>query len=154
MARPPKEGEKYYGLLRVEAINGVPADGKRRRKDFEQLTPLYPNERLVMETTPENISGRIVDLIAPIGKGQRALIVAPPKAGKQPCSKYCKQYHHKPSRSHLAGALVDERPEEVTDMRRSVKGQVVKLHLRQRRRKPYTRRRPRAGTRQATGGAG
>ncbi|MCS6918968.1 MAG: hypothetical protein NZM28_04290, partial [Fimbriimonadales bacterium] len=82
VARPPKEGEKYYGLLRVEAINGAPADEVRRRKDFEQLTPLYPNQRLVMETTPENISGRIIDLIAPIGKGQRALIVAPPKAGK------------------------------------------------------------------------
>lgn len=82
VARPPKEGEKYYGLLRVEAINGAPADEMRRRKDFEQLTPLYPNQRLVMETTPENTSGRIIDLIAPIGKGQRALIVAPPKAGK------------------------------------------------------------------------
>ncbi len=126
VARPPKEGEKYYGLLRVEAINGVPADEARRRKDFEQLTPLYPNERLIMETTPENISGRIVDLIAPIGKGQRALIVAPPKAGK---TTLLKSVANSITTNHpeviLLVLLVDERPEEVTDMRRSVKGQVV-----------------------------
>ncbi|MFN7019094.1 MAG: transcription termination factor Rho [Fimbriimonadales bacterium] len=126
VARPPKEGEKYYGLLRVEAINGVPADEVRRRKDFEQLTPLYPNQRLVMETTPENISGRIVDLIAPIGKGQRALIVAPPKAGK---TTLLKNIANSITTNHpeviLLVLLVDERPEEVTDMRRSVKGQVI-----------------------------
>lgn len=126
VARPPKEGEKYYGLLRVEAINGVPADEARRRKDFEQLTPLYPNERLIMETTSENISGRIVDLIAPIGKGQRALIVAPPKAGK---TTLLKSIANSITTNHpeviLLVLLVDERPEEVTDMRRSVKGQVV-----------------------------
>ncbi|OYT76006.1 MAG: transcription termination factor Rho [Armatimonadetes bacterium JP3_11] len=126
VARPPKEGEKYYGLLRVEAINGVPADEVRRRKDFEQLTPLYPNQRLVMETTPENISGRIIDLIAPIGKGQRALIVAPPKAGK---TTLLKNIANSITANHpeviLLVLLVDERPEEVTDMRRSVKGQVI-----------------------------
>ncbi|MCS7209070.1 MAG: transcription termination factor Rho [Fimbriimonadales bacterium] len=126
MARPPKEGEKYYGLLRVEAINGQPADEARRRKDFEQLTPLYPNQRLVMETAPENISGRIIDLIAPIGKGQRALIVAPPKAGK---TTLLKNIANSITTNHpeviLLVLLVDERPEEVTDMRRSVKGQVI-----------------------------
>jgi transcription termination factor Rho len=126
VARPPKEGEKYYGLLRVEAINGVPADEARRRKDFEQLTPLYPNQRLVMETVPENISGRIIDLIAPIGKGQRALIVAPPKAGK---TTLLKNIANSITANHpeviLLVLLVDERPEEVTDMRRSVKGQVI-----------------------------
>lgn len=126
VARPPKEGEKYYGLLRVEAINGVAADEARRRKDFEQLTPLYPNERLIMETTAENISGRIIDLIAPIGKGQRALIVAPPKAGK---TTLLKNIANSITSNHpeviLLVLLVDERPEEVTDMRRSVKGQVV-----------------------------
>lgn len=126
VARPPKEGEKYYGLLRVEAINGAPADEMRRRKDFEQLTPLYPNQRLVMETTPENTSGRIIDLIAPIGKGQRALIVAPPKAGK---TTLLKNIANSITTNHpevvLLVLLVDERPEEVTDMRRSVKGQVI-----------------------------
>lgn len=126
VARPPKEGEKYYGLLRVEAINGAPADEARRRKDFEQLTPLYPNQRLVMETTPENTSGRIIDLIAPIGKGQRALIVAPPKAGK---TTLLKNIANSITTNHpevvLLVLLVDERPEEVTDMRRSVKGQVI-----------------------------
>ncbi len=126
VARPPKEGEKYYGLLRVEAINGAPADEMRRRKDFEQLTPLYPNQRLVMETTPENTSGRIIDLIAPIGKGQRALIVAPPKAGK---TTLLKNIANSITSNHpevvLLVLLVDERPEEVTDMRRSVKGQVI-----------------------------
>ncbi len=126
VARPPKEGEKYYGLLRVEAINGVPCDEARKRRDFEQLTPLYPNERLVMETTPENISGRIIDLIAPIGKGQRALIVAPPKAGK---TTLLKSIANSITTNHpeviLLVLLIDERPEEVTDMRRSVKGQVI-----------------------------
>jgi transcription termination factor Rho len=128
VARPPKEGEKYYGLLRVEAINGVPADEARRRKDFEQLTPLYPNQRLVMETAPENISGRIIDLIAPIGKGQRALIVAPPKAGK---TTLLKNIANSITANHpeviLLVLLVDERPEEVTDMRRSVKDSLTRF---------------------------
>ncbi len=126
VARPPKEGEKYYGLLKVEAINGVPSDEARKRKDFEQLTPLYPNQRLIMETTPENISGRIIDMIAPIGKGQRALIVAPPKAGK---TTLLKNIANSITTNHpeviLLVLLVDERPEEVTDMRRSVRGQVI-----------------------------
>jgi len=126
VARPPKEGEKYYGLLRVEAVNGVPAENIRARKDFEQLTPLYPNERLVMETTPDNISGRIIDLIAPIGKGQRALIVAPPKAGK---TTLLKSIANSITTNHpevvLLVLLIDERPEEVTDMRRSVRGLVI-----------------------------
>src|SRR5437016_6092136 len=80
--RPPKENEKYYGLLRVEAVNQMSPDQARQRRDFEELTPIYPDSRLMMETTPQNISGRIIDLIAPIGKGQRGLIVSPPKAGK------------------------------------------------------------------------
>src|SRR3954452_19957252 len=80
--RPPKENEKYYGLLRVEAVNQMNPDQARQRRDFEELTPTYPSHRLIMETTGQNISGRIIDLIAPIGKGQPGLIVSPPKAGK------------------------------------------------------------------------
>src|ERR1051325_4542893 len=80
--RPPKESEKYYGLLRVEAVNQLDPDTARTRRDFDDLTPTYPDERLVLETTKENISARFIDLTAPIGKGQRGLIVSPPKAGK------------------------------------------------------------------------
>jgi transcription termination factor Rho len=128
LVRPPKEGEKYRGMLRVEAVNNIGIDpaAKPHRKNFDELTPLYPNEKLVMETTSENIPTRIVDLISPIGKGQRALIVSPPKAGK---TTMMKAIANAISTNHpevaLMVLLVDERPEEVTDMRRSVRGQVI-----------------------------
>lgn len=125
VARPPKEGEKFYGLLRVEAVNGADSETIRHRKDFDQLTPLYPNERFHMEIG-ENISARIIDLVSPIGKGQRALIVAPPKAGK---TTLLKVIANSITTNHpdvvLLVLLVDERPEEVTDMRRSVRGTVI-----------------------------
>lgn len=124
--RPPKENEKYYGLLRVEAVNQVEPEKARQRHDYADLTTVYPNYRLRAETGPEPISGRFIDLIAPIGKGQRGLIVAPPKAGK---TTLLKQIAHGITTNNpevfLIVLLVDERPEEVTDMRRSVKGQVV-----------------------------
>ncbi|MFN3651663.1 MAG: transcription termination factor Rho [Armatimonadota bacterium] len=124
--RPPKENEKYYGLLRVEAVNGMDPDRARQRKDYADLTTVYPNERLQMETSGDNISGRFIDLIAPVGKGQRGLIVSPPKAGK---TTLLKNIAHGITQNNpevfLIVLLVDERPEEVTDMRRSVKGQVV-----------------------------
>jgi len=124
--RPPKENEKYYGLLRVESVNGLDPDLARQRRDFEELTPTYPRERLVLETDEKNIAGRFVDIIAPIGKGQRSLIVSPPKAGK---TTLLKTIANSITANHpevfLLVLLVDERPEEVTDIRRSVKGQVV-----------------------------
>jgi transcription termination factor Rho len=124
--RPPKDSEKYYGLLRVEAVNHSDPDTARNRRDFDDLTPTYPNERIVMETTKENISARFIDLIAPIGKGQRGLIVSPPKAGK---TTILKTIANSIAVNHpeifLIVLLVDERPEEVTDIRRSVRGQVV-----------------------------
>jgi transcription termination factor Rho len=124
--RPPKENEKYYGLLRVESINWLDADHARTRREYNDLTTVYPNQRLVLETPGENLSARFIDLVAPIGKGQRGLIVAPPKAGK---TTILKQIANGVTTNNpevfLIVLLVDERPEEVTDMRRSVKGQVV-----------------------------
>jgi len=124
--RPPKESEKYYGLLRVEAVNQMDPDFARTRRDFEDLTPVYPNERLVLENGEKSYAARFIDLIAPIGKGQRALIVSPPKAGK---TTLLKTVANSITTNHpevfLLVLLVDERPEEVTDIRRSVRGQVV-----------------------------
>jgi transcription termination factor Rho len=126
--RTPKEGEKYRGMLRVESVNGHGALSPEMqvRRDFDHLTPLFPDERIRMETQPENIPARIIDLIAPIGKGQRGLIVAPPKAGK---TTIVKTIANSVAVNHpeivLLVLLVDERPEEVTDMRRFVKGQVI-----------------------------
>jgi len=124
--RPPKESEKYYGLLRVEAVNGTDPEVARRRVNFDDLTPIYPNERIVLETTAENISARFIDLIAPVGKGQRGMIVAPPKAGK---TTLLKTIANSVTANHpeivLMVLLIDERPEEVTDIRRSVKGEVI-----------------------------
>ena len=124
--RPPKDTEKYFGLLRVEAVNGSDPEVARRRVNFEDLTPIYPNERIVLETAAGNISARFIDLIAPIGKGQRGLIVAPPKAGK---TTLLKVIANSVTTNHpeivLMVLLIDERPEEVTDIRRSVKGEVV-----------------------------
>ncbi len=126
--RAPKEGEKYQGMLRVESINSF-ATGSvemQKRKNFEDLTPLFPNERLLMETVAENIPQRIVDIICPIGKGQRGLIVSPPKAGKTTMMKtIASAITSNHPEVYLMVLLVDERPEEVTDMRRSVRGQVI-----------------------------
>lgn len=126
--RAPKEGEKYSGLLRVESVNGLPTDAEQiqKRLDFDRLTPIFPDERIRMETEPNNIAARIIDLICPIGKGQRGLIVSPPKAGKTTLLKtIAKSVEANHPEIYLMVLLVDERPEEVTDMRRSVKGQVV-----------------------------
>ena len=128
LVRAPKEGEKYRGMLRVESVNGLGTASPEliSRKDFDHLTPLFPDERIRMETLPDNIGARIIDLIAPIGKGQRALIVAPPKAGKTAIVKHIANAItlNYPD-IYLMMLLVDERPEEVTDMRRFVKGQVI-----------------------------
>lgn len=126
--REPKEGEKYYGMLRVESVNGFATQSEeaKNRRTFDSLTPLFPEERLVQETDPDDIVARIIDLIAPIGKGQRGLIVAPPKAGKTTIVKsIAKSIATNNPEVALMVLLVDERPEEVTDMRRSVRGQVI-----------------------------
>jgi transcription termination factor Rho len=124
--RPPKESERYYSLLRVEMINNVDSETARKRPSFDQLTPIFPNEQLRLETEPNILSTRLVDLIAPIGRGQRGLIVSPPKAGK---TLLLKAIANGLTSNHpdiqLMVLLIGERPEEVTDMRRSVKGEVV-----------------------------
>lgn len=125
--RSPKDGEKYRGMLRVESVNsvGTAEQAIKGRKDFEQLTPIFPDKKLKLETQPDQIAARIIDLIAPIGKGQRGLIVAPPKTGKTTIIKAIAQsiaINH--PHIHLMVVLVDERPEEVTDIRRFVKGHV------------------------------
>ncbi|MHB9022812.1 MAG: transcription termination factor Rho [Armatimonadota bacterium] len=124
--RPPKDSERYYSLLRIEAINGDDPEVAKRRINFDSLTPVFPDERLVLETTARNISGRIMDLVAPIGKGQRGLIVAPPKAGKTTLLKaIANSITENNPEVQLIVLLIDERPEEVTDIRRSVQGDVA-----------------------------
>ncbi len=124
--RPPKESEKYFALLRVEAVNGADPEMATRRLYFEDLTPIYPNERLRLETTSREITTRMIDLIAPLGKGQRGLIVSPPKAGKTTVlKKLANAITANQPEVELLVLLVDERPEEVTDMERSVKGLVT-----------------------------
>lgn len=128
LVRAPKEGEKFQGMLRVESVNlfATGSEEVRRRKNFDELTPLFPDERMVMEVHPDNISARIIDLICPIGKGQRGLIVSPPKAGKTTMMKtIANSITANHPEVYLMVLLVDERPEEVTDMRRSVRGQVI-----------------------------
>ena len=124
--RPPKEGERYFALLKVETVNFEPLEAVRDKILFDNLTPLYPQERLKLETTPDNLSTRVMDLIAPIGKGQRGLIVAPPRTGKtmliQNIANSIALNHPE---VYLIVLLIDERPEEVTDMQRSVNGEVV-----------------------------
>lgn len=124
--RPPKDSERYYGLLRIEAINGQDPEVARERPNFEGLTPIFPNERFKLETSRDELSGRLLDLVAPIGKGQRGLIVSPPKAGK---TVLLKAIANAVTKNHpdtyLMVLLIDERPEEVTDMQRSVRGEVI-----------------------------
>jgi transcription termination factor Rho len=124
--RPPKENEKYFGLLRVEAVNGVDPDTAKLRPHFDELTPIYPDQQFRLETASENLSGRLIDLVAPVGKGQRGLIVAPPKAGKTILLQHIANgiSINYPD-VHLVVLLVGERPEEVTDMERGVKGEVL-----------------------------
>ena len=123
--RPPKDGERYFGLVRVENVNDVRPEASRNRPRFEKLTPIFPIERIQLETTPRNPSTRLIDLLAPIGRGQRGLIVSPPKAGK---TSLLKDIANSISINHpdiqIMVALIGERPEEVTDMRRSIKGEV------------------------------
>ncbi|GAB6933625.1 transcription termination factor Rho [Calditerricola satsumensis] len=124
--RPPKENERYFGLLQVEAVNGEDPELAAERLHFAALTPLYPQEKLTLETTPDKLSTRIIDLLCPVGKGQRGLIVAPPKAGK---TMLLKEIANSIATNYpdieLFVLLIDERPEEVTDMQRSVRGEVV-----------------------------
>jgi len=123
--RPPKEGERYFALIKVEAVNFEAPEQARDKLFFENLTPLYPQERIVLET-PDNLSSRVMDLWTPIGKGQRGLIVAPPRTGKtmllQSIAQSVAKNHPE---VYLIVLLIDERPEEVTDMQRSVDGEVI-----------------------------
>ncbi len=124
--RPPKEGEKYFALLKVEAVNFEDPEKCKDKILFDNLTPLYPKERLKLETEPKEISMRVMDLLTPIGKGQRALIVAPPYSGKTVLlQKIANSIAHNHPEVILIVLLIDERPEEVTDMQRSVKGEVI-----------------------------
>ncbi|HTA44523.1 MAG TPA: transcription termination factor Rho [Bryobacteraceae bacterium] len=124
--RPPKEGERYFALIKVDAINFEPPEEARNKIFFDNLTPLYPDGRLKLETVKDNFSGRVMDLITPIGKGQRGLIVAPPRTGKtmllQSIANSITTNHPEVT---LIVLLIDERPEEVTDMQRSVRGEVI-----------------------------
>jgi transcription termination factor Rho len=124
--RPPHEGEKYFALVKIEAVNFESPDEARNKILFDNLTPLYPQERLKLETTRENISARVIDLLTPLGKGQRGLIVSPPRAGK---TMLLQNVANSITTNHpevvLMVLLIDERPEEVTDMQRSVKGEVI-----------------------------
>lgn len=124
--RPPKDSEKYFALLRVESVNGLNPELSPERLHFDALTPIYPRERIILETSRASLSTRMIDLFSPIGKGQRGLIVSPPKAGK---TTLLKEIAHSITANYpeieLLVLLIDERPEEVTDMERSVRGDVV-----------------------------
>ncbi len=124
--RPPKEGEKYFALLKVEAVNYENPEKCKEKIFFDNLTPIYPQDRLVLETKSDEVSMRLMDLITPIGKGQRALIVAPPYSGKTVLlQKIANSLMHNHPDIVLMVLLIDERPEEVTDMQRSVRGEVI-----------------------------
>ena len=124
--RPPHEGEKYFALVKIEAVNFESPDEARNKILFDNLTPLYPQGRLKMETVKENMTGRVLDLLCPVGKGQRGLINAPPRTGKtmmlQAIANAIAANHPEVA---LIVLLIDERPEEVTDMQRTVKGEVI-----------------------------
>ncbi|MDF3818297.1 transcription termination factor Rho [Leptospira sp. 96542] len=126
LIRPPKEAERFFAMLRVESINGFPVEVAQKRNLFDNLTPLYPDEKINMEFDPSHLDTRVIDLMCPIGKGQRALIVAPPRTGK---TVLMQSIANAITRNHpeifLIVLLIDERPEEVTDMARHVKGEVV-----------------------------
>lgn len=126
LIRPPKDNERYFAMLQVQKVNGLDSDKIYNRPLFENLTPLHPNERFTLEVDKSSLTQRVIDLIAPIGKGQRALIVAPPKSGK---TMILQAIAHSIAENYkdavLMVLLIDERPEEVTDMSRSVKGEVV-----------------------------
>jgi transcription termination factor Rho len=123
--RSPKEAERYHGLIRVESVNGIDPEAARRRPNFENLTPIFPDQQLILETDTANLPGRVIDLVAPVGRGQRGLIVAPPKAGK---TTLLKEIANGITRNYtdiyLMIALIGERPEEVTDVKRSIDGEV------------------------------
>ena len=124
--RPPHEGEKYFALVKIEAVNFESPDEARNKILFDNLTPLYPQERLKLESVRENVTARVMDLLTPLGKGQRALIVSPPRAGK---TMILQNVANSITTNHpevvMIVLLIDERPEEVTDMQRSVKGEVI-----------------------------
>ena len=123
--RAPKDGERYFGLIRVEAVNGMEPEAARNRANFESLTPIFPMQQIKLETTTANLSTRLMDLLAPVGRGQRGMIVSPPKAGKTTVLKHIANGISANTQDiHLMVALIGERPEEVTDMRRSVDGEV------------------------------
>jgi len=124
--RPPKEGERYFALLKVEAVDYESPEAIKDKIPFDNLTPLYPNERMILETEPGELSTRVMDLLTPIGKGQRGLIVAPPYSGKTILlQKIANSITKTEPKVYLIVLLIDERPEEVTDMQRSVKGEVI-----------------------------
>ncbi|HEY7679208.1 MAG TPA: transcription termination factor Rho, partial [Terriglobia bacterium] len=124
--RPPKEGENYFALVKIEAVNFESPEEARNKIFFDNLTPLYPQQRLRLETTKENLSGRVMDMLTPLGEGQRGLIVAPPRTGK---TMLLQSIANSITTNHpeviLIVLLIDERPEEVTDMQRSVQGEVI-----------------------------
>ena len=123
--RPPKDSEKYYGLVRVHGVNGIDPGVSKNRPQFDSFTPVFPDVQLKLETERDNLSTRLMDLLSPIGRGQRGLIVAPPKAGKTTLLKQIAQgISANSSDVHLMVALIGERPEEVTDVKRSVQGEV------------------------------
>src|SRR5690606_14989712 len=125
--RPPKDNERYYALLRVAAVNSLDPEAALRRPKFDELTPVYPHERLRLEVPgSKDVATRLIDIIAPLGKGQRGLIVAPPKAGKTTVlKKIANSITHNHPEVELFVLLIDERPEEVTDMHLSVDGEVI-----------------------------
>src|SRR5213595_3852091 len=124
--RPPKDGERYFALIKVEAVNFEPPERAREKVFFENLTPLYPQQKIALETDAENLSARVLDMMVPIGKGQRGLIVAPPRTGKTMLlQNIANSITHNHPEVYLIVLLIDERPEEVTDMQRSVRGEVI-----------------------------
>jgi len=124
--RPPKESEKYFGLLRVEAVNGLDPEAAKGRPHFDDLTPIFPNEMFNLENSQDDLTTRLINLVAPVGRGQRGMIVSPPKAGKTTVLKrIANAITHNYNDVHLMVCLIGERPEEVTDMDRSVEAEVI-----------------------------